>query len=205
MIVLWGFESANRSTQAETFHCTPWFKSKSDGTAHGSDGPLHTAPHEPYGISNLVLEAFQEKGFPLIHDVFSTGESPHACGHALRSIYKGIRSTSADYITNSKSEGQLHIANHTYVDKVILEDAKGSRRVSAVQLRGIDGKLTVAKVLQEAILCGGAYGSPAILLRSGIGPSAELEGLGIACQIERSGVGGNLMDHPVSSNLFQKP
>jgi choline dehydrogenase len=51
-------------------------------------------------------------------------------------------------------------------------------------------------------VCAGAYGSPAILLRSGIGGAGELRGLGIAPQLDLPGVGGNLQDHPVGGLMF---
>lgn len=190
----------DRSPQAENFYSTPWFEA--DKTSHGSDGPLHIAPHEPCGISDLVLEAYQEKGFPLIPDVFTTGESPHACGHALRTIHGGVRSISADYLKDRKSKGRLSIATDMYVDRIVLDESEGCKRVSAVQLRDVSGKIIKINVQKEAILSGGAYGSPAILIRSGIGPETEVQSLGIPCQIECPGVGRNLMDHPVSSGYL---
>lgn len=45
-------------------------------------------------------------------------------------------------------------------------------------------------------MCAGAYGSPAILLRSGIGPAADLRELGIPVVTDRAGVGAHLLDHP---------
>lgn len=44
-------------------------------------------------------------------------------------------------------------------------------------------------------LCAGAIGSPAILMRSGIGPRGELQALGIAPRIDLAGVGARLWDH----------
>ena len=43
----------------------------------------------------------------------------------------------------------------------------------------------------------GAYCSPGILLRSGIGPKADLEKLGLKCLVDAPGVGENLLDHLV--------
>ena len=45
-------------------------------------------------------------------------------------------------------------------------------------------------------LCAGAYGSPAVLLRSGIGPAEETDKAGILNKIDLPGVGRNLHDHP---------
>ncbi|MEM8788816.1 MAG: GMC family oxidoreductase N-terminal domain-containing protein [Pseudomonadota bacterium] len=46
------------------------------------------------------------------------------------------------------------------------------------------------------VLSAGAIGTPAILIRSGIGPRADLARLGIDPVTEAEGVGGNLHDHP---------
>jgi GMC oxidoreductase len=48
----------------------------------------------------------------------------------------------------------------------------------------------------RVIVCAGAYGSPALLLRSGIGPEAALARLGADPVSVLPGVGANLMDHP---------
>jgi choline dehydrogenase len=46
------------------------------------------------------------------------------------------------------------------------------------------------------MLCGGTFGTPPVLLRSGIGPAAELRALGIEVVADRPGVGANLHDQP---------
>ena len=48
----------------------------------------------------------------------------------------------------------------------------------------------------RTIVCAGAYDSPALLLRSGIGPAADLRALGIPVAADLPGVGANLHDHP---------
>jgi choline dehydrogenase len=47
---------------------------------------------------------------------------------------------------------------------------------------------------REVILAGGAFNSPQLLMLSGIGPRAHLEERGIACLVDRPGVGSNLQD-----------
>jgi len=49
---------------------------------------------------------------------------------------------------------------------------------------------------REVILCAGAIHSPALLMRAGIGPAAELAAIGIAPLLDRAGVGRNLQNHP---------
>jgi choline dehydrogenase len=47
---------------------------------------------------------------------------------------------------------------------------------------------------REVILAGGAFNTPQLLMLSGIGPKAHLEEHGIACRVDRPGVGRNLQD-----------
>jgi 5-(hydroxymethyl)furfural/furfural oxidase len=49
---------------------------------------------------------------------------------------------------------------------------------------------------REIIVSMGALHSPVLLMRSGIGPAAELSALGIAVVADRRGVGKHLMEHP---------
>ena len=146
----------------------------------------------------MVLESYQSKGLTLIPDLLSTGESPHACGHAIRSIHKGVRSTAADYITKGNRRSNVVIQTNTIVDHIVMEKDGERKRAIGAQLQSATGDRTLVKARREVIVTGGAYSSPAMLLRSGIGPKQELQELGIECQVDLGGVGKNLMDHPVS-------
>jgi choline dehydrogenase len=73
-------------------------------------------------------------------------------------------------------------------------------RAVGVRAIGPDGPFEVGADL--VVLAGGTYGSPAILLRSGIGPAAELRALGISAVSDLPGVGANLHDHPAFELLF---
>ena len=146
----------------------------------------------------MVLESYQSKGFPLIPDLFTTGESPHACGHVVRSIFKGVRSTAADYITKSNRRDNISVKTATIVDHVVLVGDGERKRAIGAQLQSATGEKILVRARKEVIISGGAYSSPAILLRSGIGPKQEVQALGIESQVDLLGVGKNLMDHPVS-------
>ena len=49
---------------------------------------------------------------------------------------------------------------------------------------------------RTVVLCAGTYGSPSILMRSGIGPAGHLRSVGVAVRVDLPGVGTNLADHP---------
>ncbi|RDW69233.1 FAD protein-2 [Coleophoma cylindrospora] len=177
--------------KAENFHSKDWFEA--DPKAHGYDGLLNTEPHDLAPISNMILESMQSQGLPLQPDMFTTGDNPHGCGHAPRTVYKGDRTTAADYLVNKGSN--LMIKTETTVDKIILEGQGSNLRATAVSVVEKDGTKRELKARKEIIVSGGAYCSPAILLRSGLGPKNDLQSLGIDCKLDLPGVGQNLMDH----------
>lgn len=188
-----------QTDQAETFHGKSWFK-EAPGI-HGTDGPLHVEPHDLAPISEKLLESMQSQGLPLDPDMFTHGETAQGCGHAPRTVYRGLRTTGADYVTNENHRDNIDILVDTVVDKVNLEDVEGDLRAVSVDVVGKDGSKRTLYARKEIIVSGGAYCSPPILLRSGIGPKEELEKLGIACLVDSPGVGKNLLDHLVHSLL----
>jgi choline dehydrogenase-like flavoprotein len=144
----------------------------------------------------MILESMQSQGLPLQEDMFTSGDNPHGCGHAPRTVYKGDRTTAANYFVNKGPN--LAIKTETTVDKVILEGQGSDLRAVAVRVLEKDGTEKEIRAKKEIIVSGGAYCSPAILLRSGIGPKSELASHGIDCKVDLPGVGKNLMDHLVS-------
>lgn len=144
----------------------------------------------------MILESMQSQGLELQDDMFTTGDNPHGCGHVPRTVYKGDRSTAANYLVNKGPN--LAIKTETTVDKVTLEGSGSDLRATAVKVLDKDGKEQEIKARKEIIISGGAYCSPTILLRSGIGPKSELASHGIDCKVDLPGVGKNLMDHLVS-------
>ena len=137
----------------------------------------------------------ESQGLPLHPDIFTTGDTPNGCGHAPRTVYKGNRSTAADYYVNKGPN--LAILTNTTVDKIVLNKAGSDLRATAVRVIEKDGTAKIIKARKEIVVSGGAYSSPPILMRSGIGAREELTSHGIECQVNLPGVGKNLMDHVV--------
>ena len=188
-----GDEFFKAMRKSETFHTKPWFKATTE--LHGTDGPLHIEPHDLAPISNLLLDSFESKGFPLDHDMFTHGETSHGCGHAPRTHYKGMRTTGADFITNDQHRDNIEILVNTTVDKINFDGAPGDLQARSVDLVGGDGTRVTVTATKEIIVTGGTYCTPPILMRSGIGSKTELEQHGISCLIDAPGVGQNLLDH----------
>ena len=105
-------------------------------------------------------------------------------------IVDGVRwNTAFSYLDPLRGSESLSILGGMQVDRLQLEGG----RVIAIEAIGADGPVTIEA--GRVVVCAGTYGSPAILLRSGIGPSSELQALGIETKLDLP-VGSNLHDHP---------
>ncbi|CAI0655110.1 unnamed protein product [Colletotrichum noveboracense] len=184
-----GKEMFRAMRKAETFHPKDWFPH--DDEAHGWDGPLHIEPGKTIPLTDKVLESYKSFGLPYIPDMFSSGVAANGCGHAVRTQHKGTRSTAADFITKDQEKPNITIRLHATVDKVVVENGEAKY----VEYVGDDGHRHTIKAKKEIILSAGTYGSPAILLRSGIGPKSHLEEMGVPVVKDLPGVGENLQDH----------
>ncbi|MFJ2262642.1 GMC family oxidoreductase N-terminal domain-containing protein [Streptomyces sp. NPDC087844] len=98
--------------------------------------------------------------------------------------------------TAQRAEPRLTIAADTRADRVLFRDGA----VTGVAVTAHGHTRTVET--REVVLTAGAYGSPEILLRSGIGPRSHLADLGIPLVSDRPGVGSNLHDHPAALLQF---
>ncbi|RIK43058.1 MAG: GMC family oxidoreductase [Chloroflexi bacterium] len=112
----------------------------------------------------------------------------------------GVRwNTALAYIDPVRENANLTIVPDALVDKV---DIQNGRAVAVEAIIDFERKRFEAPVI---VLSGGAYGSPMILMRSGVGPAAHLRDLGIPIVQQLEGVGRHLNDHPSTSLLLDAP
>jgi len=161
---------------------------------HGRGGPIPVVRprRETWGaVDHAVCEAALALGYGWADDLNapdSTGASPYAMNRrAGRRV-----STNDGYLEPARDRQNLHIRGDALVDRVLF----AGRRVRGVCVR-LDGEWTELEG-REVVLCAGAVHSPAILLRSGVGPAAHLRDLAVP-PIQEAPVGENLVDHPVVS------
>jgi choline dehydrogenase len=95
-------------------------------------------------------------------------------------------STLLSHISPARAHKNLVIRPNCLVDHLLLDGA------CARGVRLADGSTEKAACV---VLCAGSIGSPAILMRSGIGPKHDLEALGIESRIDLAGVGARVWDH----------
>ena len=100
-------------------------------------------------------------------------------------------STNDAYLEPARGRPNLTIIGEVLVDKILFE----GRRAVGVRAR-VGGTWQEIRG-QEVVLSCGAIHSPAVLMRSGVGPAVELKAHGIALVHDLSAVGKNLIDHPL--------
>src|SRR6266536_1617574 len=132
-----------------------------------------------------LLEAGPRIGLPRLADLNDLGATVGIAPAPVNALGVVRWNTAFAYLDEARSRPNLTIASETLVDRV--EIAAGR----AVGVVSDSGRLTADTVIVAA----GAYGSPAVLLRSGIGPQAQLGRLGIGV-VEDLPVGVGLADHP---------
>jgi len=160
-----------------------------DDDYHGKDGPLNVAElRHDNPFSRYFVEAGSQY-YPINHDF--NGAEQEGVGLYQVTQKNGKRCSAAvGYLNPVKNRKNLTILTDTIVDKVIFENL---RAISVkCKTKNRDNEIHAKK---EILLCGGAYGSPTILQRSGIGNENFLQSKGIECLVNLKGVGENLQDH----------
>ncbi len=170
----------------------PWYrKLESDpegGDFHGSRGPvpIERSPKDSWQpLHRAFYDACRERGFDDVWDhnrPDATGVGPWP-----RNRREGLRiSTNIAYLMGIRDREHLTIRHGVLVDRVQLEHGRATGVVLA------DGNVIEAK---RVCVSAGAAVTPAILLRSGIGPAEKLTPHGIKQVHVLPGVGENLIDH----------
>ena len=162
---------------------------------HGHSGPFPITQFSKADVSPLQLafiNAAVENGFKEVKD-FNAGEQ-HGVGPYPMNIVNGIRmNTGMTYLNNEVlKRTNLTVIGNAITDKVLFDGAEAY----GVQLA--DGRNFNA---DEVILSAGTYGTPAILMRSGVGPKQELAALDIPVLADLP-VGENLIDQPFYYNAY---
>jgi choline dehydrogenase len=136
-----------------------------------------------------VLDAAPDAGIPRLQDLNDLSR-PLGAAHIPVNVQGDARfNTAFAYLDGARDRGNLTVMGDALVDRVLLE---GRCARGAVVLVGGESIEIGAELV---IVSAGAFGSPGVLMRSGIGPADELAELGIAVELDLSGVGKNLQDH----------
>jgi choline dehydrogenase len=156
---------------------------------HGDRGPMPSIRYlelEYTEVAAAALRAINAAGFRAIEDHNRPGAV--GAGRMPMSTRDGMRVTTADaYLPAGETPANLTIRADAQVADVVFD----SKAATGVRL--LDGTTVDAGWV---VLCAGTYGSPPMLMRSGIGPADHLRSVGIPVRLDLPGVGANLADHP---------
>ncbi|QBJ95893.1 FAD-binding protein [Rhodococcus sp. ABRD24] len=160
---------------------------------HGRGGPIpiHRTPKEAWGsVDGALYRAALAAGHGWAEDV----NAPGAVGVSPYPINSrdGRRvSTNDAYLEPARDLNTLTIRGDVLVDRIVFDEDR------AVGVQVLSGDRSDVHHADRIALCAGSIHSPAILLRSGIGPAAHLEDLGIDVRCDLP-VGRGLQDHPLN-------
>ncbi|KAI0408508.1 choline dehydrogenase [Xylaria palmicola] len=173
----------------------PWFRKTehfytldADASEHGFDGPMYVTSvsaaesgQRKYPLREPVRQGWSELG------VNPNLEKRQGTIAGLTEMWENARDSMRQPSNVVYPLDDVEVLTNTVVDKVTFTDCIAD----GVVLH--DGRKIAAQ--KEVIICAGAYGTPQVLMRSGVGPSSILTEHGIPIVHEAQGVGSNLHDH----------
>jgi choline dehydrogenase-like flavoprotein len=160
---------------------------------HGRGGPtpIYRTPQLRWGAVDAALSAAAlGAGWGWAADVNApgaTGVSPYP----INSRHHRRVSVNDAYLEQARALDTLTVRGDALVDQVIFDGAR------AVGVRVVTGNTVHAEYADTVVLSAGVIHSPAILLRSGIGPAAQLHSLGLEVRADLP-VGRGMQDHPTA-------
>lgn len=157
---------------------------------HGSDGELIVDnPRDPNVVGKMFVQAAEDNGLP--HNDDFNGPTQYGVGIYNVTQDNGRRFSSyTAFVKPVLGRQNLEILPDCHVLDLITD----GNRVTGVRIVK-DGATVTVGCAREVVLSAGAFGSPRILLASGIGPAGELAAQGIPAIADVPGVGKNLQDH----------
>jgi choline dehydrogenase len=173
-------------------------------STRGIGGPMRVErQRDPRPLTLAFLDACAELGIRIVDDYHA---EPDGAALTMVTQRRGRRVTAADaYLAPHRpgrgpsrgraplGPGRLTVRTGVTVDRVVIRDG----RAIGVELR--DGGTTrTVLARREVIVSAGAVATPALLMRSGVGPAEALHAHGIDVLVDRPAVGSDLQDHVAS-------
>ncbi|GJD13011.1 Alcohol dehydrogenase [acceptor] [Galdieria sulphuraria] len=165
---------------------------------HGKGGPLKVSDlPSPNEMSQAFVIAGQTLDIPCNKDFNDWSHSQEGIGFFQVTQADGKRvSPATAYLHPVRGRRNLFVETQKHVEKILFAREMGSApRALGVSYINANGERERAMIRKEVILSAGAYGSPQLLMLSGIGPPDILAPLGIPVVMPLHGVGKNLQDH----------
>jgi choline dehydrogenase len=188
--------AADGLPQWDYAHCLPYFKrmetfAEGPDAWRGGDGPMRVSRSQAkHKLYDALLSSGEQSGWGVTPD--HNGRRQEGMHIAQASIHRGLRwSANRAYVRPAVRRPNLHVLSKTHVTRIVVADgtAVGVEVADGASTRRIDAR-------REVILSAGAFGSPKLLMLSGLGPADELRRHGIDVVADVAEVGRNLQNHP---------
>ncbi|MBM3341005.1 MAG: hypothetical protein FJY56_02680 [Betaproteobacteria bacterium] len=170
------------------------FDGEGGGEGHGQDGPTPIRRLKPADwppLAQAIKTYGDAQGLPFIADMNLDFRDGYGVVPMSNSVSARACSASCYLSTEVRNRANLTIMTTTAATRVLFHGKRATRvrtsmRRQPVEIQG-----------REIVLAAGAIHTPALLMRSGIGPAQHLLEHGIGVLADRPGVGANLQNHPV--------
>jgi choline dehydrogenase-like flavoprotein len=182
----------------------PYFKKSEHNECFGANayrgvgGPLNVSYlRSPSPLNKAFIQACNEQGIPYNPDY--NGEHQYGVAPGQVTQKGGERWNAARaYLDPHRHQDNLKVISHAHATQVMMD---GKRAIGVrYTVNGVHHEVRARK---EVILSGGAFGTPQLLMLSGIGPALHLQDMGIAVVHELPGVGQNLQDHVTTVLIYK--
>lgn len=195
----WGYEHGRELLRSvEDWQGTP------DPEFRGTGGPVWVQPAaDPLPLASATLDAMADVGLPMVDGLNGERElTGNGFGPMDQIIKDGRRHSMADaFLVPALARRNLTVLSGTQVTRVLLE---GSTAIGVECVR--DGAVFTVHADSEVVLSAGGFGTPHLLMLSGIGPEDELSRVGIEVRAHAPEVGRNLQDHILHGGcLYEAP
>jgi len=167
---------------------------------HGQGGPLNVCnPKYVSDVSKRFLASAEACGLPVIGD-YNGANQFGACLYQVTQKDGERCSAAKAYVTPNLKRPNLTVMTRTKTSKIRFD----GRRATGVEVES-GGQRVTLKANREVVLSAGAFGSPQLLMLSGIGPGAHIQAMGLPVVLDLPGVGENLQDHIDWAFAFHSP
>ena len=172
------------------------------GELHGTGGPIpirRATKDDLVAPQQQLLAAAEDNGLVWVND-HNDGVS-EGIGPSPQNVVDGIRaSTAMAYLRPADGRPNLHVVGGAFAHHIVIERDRATGVAyspsGAHSLERVRGR--------HIVVSAGAINSPALLMRSGVGPVRDVEAVGIRSVADLPGVGTNLMEH-VGAFIFVVP
>lgn len=161
----------------------------------GTSGPQPVSTlRSPHSLATAFINSSVNAGLSYLADV-NAGRYD-GVGYAQATESRGWRYSAArSYVWPARRRPNFTLVLNAVAEKLLFD---GKRAVGVRYSQ--DGRMVEARAKRAVIVSAGTFGSPQLLMLSGIGPAAHLQDMDIGVHADLPGVGQNFQDHAGTSH-----